>query len=152
MQRGRASLAGRAPVQTLKGGGASRTLYVWLVPAASALCTAMYQHLVSMAFASCILQLSAMDVSVRSTMKGAAKCDKHCELQTTANRQGLERILCFWVIPESTPASVSTLFYSSSCNSFTSTLLRVPELQGARLLWAPLRHQIHMALLRQPAD
>ena len=35
-----------------------------------------------------------MDVSVRSTMKGAAKCDKHCELQNSVNRQGLERILC----------------------------------------------------------
>ena len=41
-----------------------------------------------------LLQLSAMDVSVRSAMKGAAKCDKHCELQNSVNRQGLERILC----------------------------------------------------------
>ena len=53
------------------------------------------------------LQLSAMDVSVRMTMKGAAKCDKHCELQNSVNRQGLERILCFWDIPESMPTSVS---------------------------------------------
>ena len=59
-------------------------------------------------------QLSAMDVSVRTTMKGAAKCDKHCELQNSVNRQGLERILCFWDIPESMPASVSMLCYSSS--------------------------------------
>ena len=64
-------------------------------------------------------QLSAMDVSVRSTMKGAAKCDKHCELQNSVNRQGLERILCFWDIPESMPASVSMLYCSSS-----SALLR----------------------------
>ena len=35
-----------------------------------------------------------MDVSVRSAMKGAAKCDKHCELQNSVNRQDLERILC----------------------------------------------------------
>ena len=62
-------------------------------------------------------QLSAMDVSVRSTMKGAAKCDKHCELQNSVNRQGLERILCFWDIPESMPASVSTLCCSSCCGS-----------------------------------
>ena len=59
-------------------------------------------------------QLSAMDVSVRTTMKGAAKCDKHCELQNSVNRQGLERILCFWDIPESMPASVSMLCCSSS--------------------------------------
>ena len=32
------------------------------------------------------LQLSAMDVSVRTTMKGAAKCDKHCELQNSVNQ------------------------------------------------------------------
>ena len=59
-------------------------------------------------------QLLAMDVSVRTTMKGAAKCDKHCELQISVNRQGLERILCFWDIPESMPASVSMLCCSSS--------------------------------------
>ncbi len=61
------------------------------------------------------LQLSAMDVSVRSTMKGAAKCDKHCELQNSVNRQGLERILCFWDIPESMPASVSMPCCCSGC-------------------------------------
>ena len=68
-----------------------------------------------LALANCNLQLSAMDVSVRSTMKGAAKCDKHCELQNSVNRQGLERILCFWDIPESMPASVSMLCCSSGC-------------------------------------
>ena len=54
-----------------------------------------------------------MDVSVRTTMKGAAKCDKHCELQDSVNRQELERILCFWDIPESMPASVSTPFHAT---------------------------------------
>ena len=66
-----------------------------------------------MATASFHLQLSAMDVSARTTMKGAAKCDKHCELQNSVNRQELERILCFWDIPESMPASVSLPFNSS---------------------------------------
>ena len=60
------------------------------------------------------LQLSAMDVSVRATMKGAAKCDKHCELQNSVNRQGLERILYFWDIPESMPASVPMLYCSNN--------------------------------------
>ena len=32
------------------------------------------------------LQLSATDVSARTTMKGAAKCDKHCELQNSVNQ------------------------------------------------------------------
>ena len=55
------------------------------------------------------LQLSATDVSARTTMKGAAKCDKHCELQNSVNQQGFERILRFRDIPESMPASESTL-------------------------------------------
>ena len=73
--------------------------------------------LLSVATAMNNSQLSAMDVSVRSTMKGAAKCDKHCELQNSVNRQGLERILCFWEIPESMPPSVFMLYCSSNCRS-----------------------------------
>ena len=60
------------------------------------------------------LQLSAMDVSARTTMKGAAKCDKHCDLQNSVNQQGFERILRFRDTPESMPASVST-FVSCRC-------------------------------------
>ena len=71
-----------------------------------------------------------MDVSVRSTMKGAAKCDKHCELQISVNRQGLERTLCFWYIPESMPASVSTLCCSSSCRSLRGMLLAISCASG----------------------
>ena len=33
-----------------------------------------------------LLQLSATDVSAQATMKGAAKCDKHCELQNSVNQ------------------------------------------------------------------
>ena len=32
------------------------------------------------------LQLSATNVSARITMKGAANCDKHCELQISVNQ------------------------------------------------------------------
>ena len=39
------------------------------------------------------LQLSAIDVSARTTMKGAANCDKHCELQNSVNHQIFERTL-----------------------------------------------------------
>ena len=81
----------------------------------------------------CSSQLSAMDVSVRTTMKGAAKCDKHCELQNSVNRQGLERILCFWDIPESMPASVSTLYCSSSCSSLRGMLLVISCTSGRAL-------------------
>ena len=37
-------------------------------------------------FSTSFLQLSAIDVSARTTMKGAAKCDKHCELQDSVNQ------------------------------------------------------------------
>ena len=41
-----------------------------------------------------------MDVSARTTMKGAAKCDKHCELQDSVNQQKVEHTLLFRVILE----------------------------------------------------
>ena len=50
-------------------------------------------------------QLSATDASARTTMKGAAKCDKHCKLQNSANQQDFERILRFRDMPESMPGS-----------------------------------------------
>ena len=53
------------------------------------------------------LQLSAMDVLARTLMKGAAKCDEHCELQNSVNQQGLECALRFRDIPESMSASLS---------------------------------------------
>lgn len=48
-----------------------------------------------------------MDVSVRTSMKSAVNCDKCCDLQNSGNQQNLERMLRFWDIPESKPASVS---------------------------------------------
>ena len=46
------------------------------------------------------LQLLAMDVSAQVTMKDAAKCDKRCEWQNSANQEKAERILHFWVLLE----------------------------------------------------
>ena len=53
-----------------------------------------------------------MDTSAREAMKDAAKCDKHCDLQISANQQISERIMrdgslllsqacvsVFWIIP-----------------------------------------------------
>ena len=40
-----------------------------------------------------LLQLLAMDVSAQVTMKDAAKCDKRCEWQNSANQEKAERIL-----------------------------------------------------------
>ena len=59
------------------------------------------------------LQLSAIDVSARTTMKDAANCDKHCDLQNSVNQWSSERKLHFRDIPESMPASVSTPFHAT---------------------------------------
>ena len=42
-----------------------------------------------------------MDVSIRTTMKGAAKCDKHCELKNSVTKQETERVLLIHLFPES---------------------------------------------------
>ena len=106
-------------------------------------------HRLPMASAIFYLQLSAMDVSVRTTMKGAAKCDKHCELQNSVNRQGLERILCFWDIPESMPASVSMLSCSSS--SATPGTAAASACASRCILVVLLRHSTDKASVRLPA-
>ena len=69
------------------------------------------------------VQLSAMDVSARTTMKGAAKCDKHCELQNSVNHQGFERILRFRDTPESMPASGPT--HSHAADVLVTTCVRL---------------------------
>ena len=62
------------------------------------------------------LQLLAMDVSAQATMKDAAKCDKLCEWQNSANQQNAERILHFQVTPES--MSESGRLYFNEANTF----------------------------------
>ena len=57
-----------------------------------------------------------MDVSARTTMKGAAKCDTHCELQDSVNQQKVERILLFRVILESMFASVDFVCSAGGVN------------------------------------
>jgi len=90
-----------------------------------------------------------MDVSVRSTMKGAAKCDKHCELQNSVNRQGLERILCFWGSPRKHAYFSVHPLGSSRCCPVWGHAAAIAC--ASRCALALLRHLIHMALLRQPA-
>ena len=51
-------------------------------------------------------QPPVMDVSARTTMKDAAKCDKHCELQDSVNQQEVEHMLLFRVFLESMFASL----------------------------------------------
>ena len=57
-------------------------------------------------------------------MKGAAKCDKHCELQNSVNQQVLERILRFRDIPESMPASVSIDTHAADAFHFCGSVMR----------------------------
>ena len=65
-----------------------------------------------------ISQLSATDISAQAPMKGAAKCDNHCELQNSVNQWILERALHSRDIPGSMPASV---LVESSCMCCSST-------------------------------
>ena len=55
-------------------------------------------------------QLSATDISAQASMKNAAKCDNHCELQNSVNQWNVERILHFWVTPGSIPGSVLNFY------------------------------------------
>ena len=105
-------------------------------------------------FVISFLQLSAIDVSARTTMKGAANCDKHCELQNSVNQQILERKLHFRDIPESMPASVSnhlipatrTARLSCSCGLllfWLSLCVRVLLSRLSGCLLGPLTHLKH---------
>lgn len=46
-----------------------------------------------------LIKLSAMDVLAHASMKDAAKCDTHCELQILVNHQISERIWRRWDFP-----------------------------------------------------
>ena len=67
------------------------------------------------------IQFLAMDVSARVTMKDAAKCDKRCEWQNSANQENAERILHFWVIPESMSGSGLLEFHIANYAEIFST-------------------------------
>ena len=58
-----------------------------------------------------------MDASARETMKDAAKCDKRCEWQNSANQENAERILHFLVIPESISFSGQLNYRALMCVS-----------------------------------
>ena len=54
-----------------------------------------------------------MDVSAQTTMKGAAKCDEHCDLQNSVNQQIPERIYHIQDMPGCVPTSVAHLLTHS---------------------------------------
>ena len=69
-----------------------------------------------------------MDVSARTTLKGAAKCDKHCELQVSCSSPGVTTLLF----------SLSTVV-SGMCGSlFGSQLLQTPLTVSLMVLMSSL--------------
>ena len=93
--------------------------------------------------ASIFLQLPAMDASARVTMKDAAKCDKHCELQNSVNQQNFERTLRLWATPEGMSASESPIY------SFHQTLSGLGSMLCASAAKV-LAHQDHQFVRRTP--
>ena len=79
-------------------------------------------------------QLSATDASARTTMKGAAKCDKHCKLQNSANQQNFERILRFRDMPESMPTSEPPTFDAPGSICFGGASLCISTQRAADAL------------------
>ena len=59
-----------------------------------------------------------MDVSAQATMKDAAKCDKRCEWQNSANQENVERILHLLVIPGGISSSGLLALYVAIDASF----------------------------------
>ena len=79
-----------------------------------------------------------MDVSAQTTMKGAAKCDKHCELQNSVNHWEVERSLLFRVFLESMFASVSFVFLrgvSLRCHVFVFSCFNVAFVALTHVYW-----------------
>ena len=80
-----------------------------------------------------------MDVSARTTMKGAAKCDKHCELQDSVNQQKVERILLFRVFPESICLLQCLLFFlrgvSLRCHVFVFSCFNAAFVALTHVSW-----------------
>ena len=92
------------------------------------------------------LQLLAMDVSARATMKDAAKCDKLCEWQNSANQQNAERILHFQATPESTSGSGRLKFSATSFVCYTNNASAL----GCVTDGNPVTHEIYLGTFRLP--
>ena len=79
-----------------------------------------------------------MEVSARTTMKGAAKCDKHGEFYGSVNQQKVERMLLFRVIVESMFASVSFVFLRCvplRCHVFVFSCFNVAFVALTQVSW-----------------
>ena len=85
-----------------------------------------------------------MDVSAQATMKDAAKCDKRCEWQNSANQENAERILHFWVIPESMSGSGLLEFHVANYAEIFSAIWQMFLCSSdAVQVHIPLVHQSH---------
>ena len=88
---------------------------------------------------SCMNNTTSSDGCLGSNkrMKGAAKCDKHCELQDSVNQQKVERIFLFRVTPESIFASVSFFLWGVSlgCPVFVFSCFNVAFVALTHVSW-----------------
>jgi len=66
-----------------------------------------------------------MDTSARTTMKGAAKCEKRCELQNSVSQLKVECMMRSRDIPGSRPASVFVFHFGEEKGELTPRLLSV---------------------------
>ena len=83
-------------------------------------------------------KLAVMEVSARTTMKGATKCDKHGEVYDSVNQQKVERMLLFRVVSESMFASVSFVFLrgvSLRCHVFVFSCFNVAFVALTQVSW-----------------
>ena len=70
-----------------------------------------------------------MDVSAPTTRKGAAKCDKHCELQDWVNQQNVEHMLPFRVFLKT--CLLQCLLFLCGVTQFSRFRVSVYSLGGA---------------------
>ena len=87
-----------------------------------------------------------MDVSARATMKDAAKCDKLCEWQNSANQQNAERILHFQATPESTSGSGRLQCNAAEFFGYSTSSLAQRCVTEA----APVTHKIYLGSFQPP--
>ena len=96
----------------------SKPNYLWVVPR-------RYSSMVLVLYRGWkILQFSATDVSDQTTRRGAANCDKQCDLKYSVVQQAFDRILRFRDIPKRMPARTTMRAQRSAISIATC---RIPK-------------------------
>ena len=82
-----------------------------------------------------------MDLSAQKSMKDAAKCDRRCEWQNSANQENAERILRLKVTPWGMSCS-GRLYYNATRNAYVRKVVLSVTRSCALATCNPLTHQI----------